>query len=66
MESLKVKVEGMSCAHCVKAIENSLSQIGVEGKVDLNNKIVDVKYDEKKQNIIEIKDTIKNLGYIVQ
>jgi copper chaperone len=66
MESLKVKVEGMSCAHCVKAIENSLSHIGVEGKVDLNNKIVDVKYDEKKQNIIEIKEAIKNLGYIVQ
>jgi copper chaperone len=66
MESLKVKVEGMSCAHCVKAIENALRQIGVEGKVDLNNKIVDVKYDEKKQNIIEIKEAIKNLGYIVQ
>jgi copper chaperone len=66
MESVTVKVEGMSCGHCVKAIENALIQIGVRGKVDLNNKIVDVKYDEKKQNIIEIKETIKNLGYIVQ
>ena len=66
MQSVTVKVEGMSCGHCVKAIETALTQIGVEGKVDLNDKIVEVKFDEKMQNIIEIKETIKNLGYIVQ
>jgi copper chaperone len=66
MQSVTVKVEGMSCGHCVKAIETALTQIEVEGKVDLNDKIVEVKFDEKIQNINEIKETIKNLGYIVQ
>lgn len=66
MASVTVKVEGMSCGHCVKAIETALSQIGVEGNVVLNDKIVVVKFDEKIQNIHEIKETIKNLGYIVQ
>ena len=42
-----LKVEGMSCNHCVNSIETSVGELtGVSAvKVDLGNKEVSVEYD---------------------
>ncbi|MTD29465.1 copper chaperone CopZ [Planomicrobium sp. YIM 101495] len=62
-----LKVEGMSCGHCVKAVETSVG--GLQGvssvKVDLENGQVAVNYDDAKTSMNEIKETIEDQGYDV-
>ena len=66
MKSVILKVEGMSCGHCVNAIEGGLNDIKVKGKVDLKNKTVQVDYNENEISLESIKKTIENQGYKVQ
>jgi copper chaperone len=66
MKIQTLKVEGMSCSHCVHSIEGALKNIGVEGKVDLANGSVQVQYDETKASLETIKKTIEEQGYEVE
>lgn len=68
MEKLTLNVEGMSCGHCVKAVENSVGKLqGVtEVKVNLENSTVDVAYDASEVTINAIKETIDDQGYEVK
>jgi copper chaperone len=65
MKSESLKVEGMSCSHCVHAIEGALKEIEVSGKVDLENKSVQVEFDEEKVGLETIKKAIEDQGYEV-
>lgn len=65
MQSTILKVEGMSCGHCVKSVETALKNIGASGKVDLASKSVSVEYDESKLNLDAIKEAIEDQGYDV-
>lgn len=62
-----LKVEGMSCAHCVNAVESSVGELqGVSSvKVDLENGKVDVNFDDSKTSLDAIKETIEDQGYDV-
>lgn len=66
MKSVTLDVEGMSCGHCVKAIEGALKSIDVTSRVDLGSKTVQVDYDESKLSLEKIKEAIENQGYKVQ
>lgn len=48
MKSVVLKVNGMSCQHCVNSIHDAVAQIvGVKQvKVDLKSKLVEVEYDQ--------------------
>lgn len=61
-----LKVEGMSCGHCVKSIETSVGELnGVSAvKVDLATKEVTVEFDNET-TIEQIKETIEDQGYDV-
>jgi copper chaperone len=63
MANAVLHVEGMSCAHCVKSIEEALQQIGVKAKVDLAEKKVTVEFDERKVSLAKIKQAIEEQGY---
>jgi copper chaperone len=65
MSHVKLQVEGMSCNHCVVAIEGALKAIGSKGKVDLASDTVTVEYDEKKWTLDQIKEVIEDQGYEV-
>lgn len=65
MSNVKLKVEGMSCGHCVNSIEGALKKIGATAKVDLNAKSVSVDFDEAKLSLAAIKETIEEQGYDV-
>lgn len=65
MSNAVLKVEGMSCGHCVQSIEQALTQVGATGKVDLAAKKVEVEYDESKLTIDAIKEAIEDQGYDV-
>lgn len=65
MKTITLNVSGMSCQHCVNSIEGALKQIGAEGKVDLANNSVDVKFNENKITLDAIKEAIEEQGYDV-
>jgi len=59
-----LKVEGMSCNHCVNSIETSVGELtGVSAvKVDLGNNEVLVEFDNTT-TFAQIKETIEDQGY---
>jgi copper chaperone len=68
MEKVTLNVQGMSCGHCVKAVEGSVGALqGVNTvKVDLQAATVDVEFDNQQVTLDEIKETIDDQGYDVK
>lgn len=65
MANTVLKVEGMTCGHCVSAVENAVKSAGASGTVDLAGKKVSVVYDETKVTIDAVKAAIEDQGYDV-
>ena len=65
MSNVTLKVEGMSCGHCVSAVEKAVKGIGATGTVDFTNKTVAVQYDEASVSVEAIKEAIEDQGYDV-
>ncbi len=65
MAQVKLEVEGMSCQHCVQAVEGALAEIGASGKVNLEGKSVDISYDESKLDVVKLTEAIEEQGYDV-
>jgi copper ion binding protein len=64
MKSLELKINGMTCHHCIKAVEVKLSELGVESHhVDINKAIV--KFDENKISERDVYNAIDDAGYKV-
>lgn len=65
MENVTLTVQGMSCGHCVKAIEGSVGELNGVSKVavHLSEGKVDVEFDESKVSLEQIKETIDDQGY---
>lgn len=67
MENQTLHVQGMSCKHCVQAVEENVGQLdGVASvTVHLEDAKVDVQFDETKAPLIKIIETIEDQGYDV-
>ncbi len=67
MEKVTLNVQGMSCGHCVKAVEGSVGALnGVSSvKVDLKAAKVDVEFNQQEVSLDKIKETIDDQGYDV-
>lgn len=67
MEKVTLNVTGMSCGHCVKAVEGSVGALeGVNSvKVNLDAATVDVEYNNETVTLDKIKETIDDQGYDV-
>ncbi|MDB5055391.1 MAG: copper chaperone [Bacilli bacterium] len=65
MQTVTLKVEGMSCGHCVNSVEGAVKKLGTNGKVDLAQKSVTVEFDESKVSLDAIKEAIEKQGYDV-
>lgn len=65
MKSVNLKVNGMSCNHCVSAIEKAVGQLGASAKVDLSQHSVQVEFDDSKLSLAIIKEAIEDQGYDV-
>ncbi|WP_342548209.1 copper ion binding protein [Paenibacillus sp. FSL P2-0089] len=65
MSNVTLKVEGMSCGHCVSAVEKAVSGVGAAAKVDLPAKTVAVEFDENTVSLDKIKAAIEDQGYDV-
>ncbi|MFC0270850.1 copper chaperone CopZ [Metabacillus herbersteinensis] len=68
MKNVSLEVSGMSCGHCVNAVEGSVGKLpGVSlVKVHLEIGKVDVEYNEDQVNLEAIKETIDDQGYDVK
>jgi copper chaperone len=68
MENVTLNVKGMSCQHCVKAVEGSVGQLqGVKKvSVKLDKGLVDVEFDPTIMSLETIKETIDDQGYDVE
>ncbi|WP_121614330.1 copper chaperone CopZ [Mesobacillus foraminis] len=68
MKNTTLNVQGMSCGHCVKAIEGSVGELeGVKRvNVKLDDAMVEVSFDEIQVSLEKIKDTIEDQGYDVE
>ncbi|QCJ42425.1 copper chaperone CopZ [Bacillus sp. S3] len=68
MENVTLDVSGMSCGHCVKAVEGSVGKLeGVKKvAVKLDQGQVDVEFDAKVVSLSTIKETIDDQGYDVK
>lgn len=67
MQTITLGVEGMSCGHCVKAVEGAVKKLdGIASvEVSLESKNVTVTFDEGKVTTENIKDSIEDQGYDV-
>jgi copper chaperone len=68
MEKVTLNVNGMSCGHCVKAVEGSVGALsGVSSvAVDLKSKTVEVVFNQQEVTLDQIKETIDDQGYDVK
>ncbi|MGY3716876.1 copper chaperone CopZ [Sutcliffiella cohnii] len=68
MEQVTLNVGGMSCGHCVKAVEGSVGTLdGVQTvQVDLSAGKVTVDFDGSKVSVDKIKEVIDEEGYDVE
>lgn len=67
MQTITLNVQGMSCGHCVKAVEGSIGQLeGVtEVKVTLDAGQVEVSFNDVQLSLEKIKETIEEQGFDV-
>jgi len=63
MQNVILKVQGMSCGHCVNSIEGAVKKLSAIAKVNLAAATVAVEYDESKITLDAIKETIEDQGY---
>jgi len=68
MEKTVIHVEGMACAHCVKAVTGALlEQPGVEKvQVDLQSKTAAVEFDPAQSSLEQLHAAIEEQGYEVK
>jgi len=67
-ETSLINIEGMSCSHCVRSIEEAVGSLnGVEKAiVSLEEKKLSVEYDSDKVSLETIKNIINDQGYQVR
>jgi copper chaperone len=64
MESVKIIIEGMTCQHCVKAVEVELSELDVN-ILGVRVGSAELRYDTNHIKAEEIDEAIKNAGFTV-
>ena len=65
MKQELIKIESMTCQHCVQTITKTLNLISGIKSIDiiLDNKEVNVLFDEKETNLQEISKKIVEVGF---
>ncbi len=68
MQTVLLKVEGMSCSHCERAVKNAVGALdGVKSvAVSLKDKTVTVEHDPEKAPLDQIRQEIQDQGYEVK
>ena len=62
-----IQVEGISCGHCVETLDKALKALGGVARVnvDLENKKVEVEFDENRTSLQALRTAIVDAGFEV-
>jgi copper chaperone len=63
MEALHLKIEGMTCEHCVRAVEGRLRKTPGVQVERVKVGAADLHYDPSVANVDQIEDAIADEGY---
>ena len=65
MKNVTIKINGMGCQNCVKAVTEALTSLDGINKVNvsLENACAEIEYDESKINTDKMISAIKELEY---
>jgi len=64
METISLKVTGMSCAHCERAVMQALTDRGAESVIaSAAENQVTIEFDSSKVSLEELKLEIEDCGY---
>lgn len=65
MANVNIKIDGMSCMHCVMRVKQALSSLAGVGKADVTVGNASVDFDDAKVSAAEIEAAITKSGYKV-
>jgi copper chaperone len=65
MAELTLKVEGMTCRHCVMRVKKATEQLAGVSKVDVTLGSVKLEYDEAQTGENQIRQAVEKAGYKV-
>lgn len=65
MAELSLKIEGMSCGHCVMSVKKALDNVEGVSSSHVEVGTATVVFDETKTNSDEIRKTVEKAGYKV-
>jgi copper chaperone len=63
MKVEELRIEGMTCGHCVMSVKKELSRIPHVQVDDVQIGTARIQYDEAKVSIVEIARAIEQAGY---
>jgi len=61
-----IRIEGMSCNHCVMAVKKELSKIPALRVKDVRIGLASVEFDESAVTPEKIKEAVEEAGYALQ
>lgn len=64
MTKISIKIDGMTCQHCVMAVKKEIQKLDVQN-LDVKIGEATVEFDESKLNHDTIKQAINEAGYLV-
>ncbi len=66
MAEANLKIEGMSCQHCVMRVKKAVDQLPGVSKADVNVGTARITYDESRVKKEELEQAVEKAGYKVQ
>lgn len=66
MKNIELKIEGMTCGHCERTVEEAIREAGAVGKASRENGSASVSYDENTVDLAKIRAAIEENGYPVK
>lgn len=63
MEAIHLTIEGMTCEHCVRAVDGRLRRTPGVRVERVSVGAADIEYDPAKTNVDQISDAIADEGY---
>ena len=63
MAEITIKIEGMSCQHCVNRVKKAIDDVGGVNSSEVSIGSAKAVYDEKRTNRDDIVNAVKNVGY---
>ena len=65
LKRAKIKIDGMSCQHCVKTVTDAMEDLdgGSQGKVNLKKGEAKMKFEKDRLDLEQLKTAIATAGF---